>query len=294
MLFLLPLTVLGVVLEVSLRQMPNDYKLKKEYLEKYADDIEVLLLGSSHSFYGLNPEYFSQKTFNAAYVSQSLAYDLEILKRQLENSQNIKTVVLPVSVFSLYLRLEDGADSWRVKNYVMYYGMENKGDITNNTELFSNTLPVNYARFKNYYVKNEPAVTCSNLGWGTQFKSENAQDLEATGKVAAERHTQDDNHFEANANALRSVISLCNEKGIKLVMFTPPAYKSYYKNISQTQLKETIETVNKLITECNSCSYINLLENASFVAEDFFDADHLNEKGARKLSLMVDQICLSL
>jgi hypothetical protein len=57
----LPILFFFLVLEIAIRKTPNDYQLKKEYLDKNAAEINTLILGSSHTFYGLNPEYFSKK-----------------------------------------------------------------------------------------------------------------------------------------------------------------------------------------------------------------------------------------
>ena len=79
--FCLPILLGTLVLEVLLRNIPNDYSQKKEYLDENSSEIETLILGSSHSFYGLNPKYFSSKTFNASHISQSLNYDYKIINK---------------------------------------------------------------------------------------------------------------------------------------------------------------------------------------------------------------------
>ena len=50
-------------------------------------------------------------------------------------------------------------------------------------------------------------------------------------------------------------------------------------------LKDT-ENVLKL----NDSIYYNFLTDKSFIAEDYYDADHLNEIGAKKLTLKIDSI----
>ena len=103
---ILPILFFFLVLEIAIRKIPNDYQLKKDYLDKNAAEINTLILGSSHTFYGLNPEYFSKKTFNAAYVSQSLDLDYEILKKYDSKLKNLKTVIVPISYFSLFETLD--------------------------------------------------------------------------------------------------------------------------------------------------------------------------------------------
>ena len=91
-----------ISLEVLIRNIPSDFKDKRDYLEAHSNEIETLILGSSHSFHGLNPEFFSSKTYNAAFSSQILFYDLEILRRYESDLTELEWVILPISPPLLY------------------------------------------------------------------------------------------------------------------------------------------------------------------------------------------------
>jgi hypothetical protein len=65
-LFFLPLLFIGFTMEFLLRNIPNDYKFKKAYLDENAEEVETLILGNSHAFFGVNPQYFSTNAFNAS------------------------------------------------------------------------------------------------------------------------------------------------------------------------------------------------------------------------------------
>ena len=58
--------------EHQLARMPNSYNTKARLIEYAAPDCEVLVLGSSHEYFGINPSFFTQKGFNMANVSQTL------------------------------------------------------------------------------------------------------------------------------------------------------------------------------------------------------------------------------
>ena len=45
----IPIIALAIGLEISLRNIPNSYSYKKEYLDKHSEELEILFLGSSHS-----------------------------------------------------------------------------------------------------------------------------------------------------------------------------------------------------------------------------------------------------
>jgi hypothetical protein len=186
LLFLLPIIIIGVSLEILLRNIPNNYQYKKEFLDKYSDSIRVLFLGSSGAFYGIDPAYCSPKSYNASQVSQSLDYDLETLKKYRNNWSNLKCIAIPINYISLFDKLESGIEAWRVKNYCIYYGMHRSGKLKNYTEVFSSKLDVNLKRLYSYYIEKKPNITCTYLGWGFKNQSRYKQDLEQTGKTTAE------------------------------------------------------------------------------------------------------------
>lgn len=296
--FLLPFLGVALSMEILLRNIPNNYSFKKEYLDKHSNEIETLILGSSHSFYGCNPDFFSSRTFNAAHVSQSLNYDYEIIKKYQDDLHNLKTIILPISYFTLYSKLEIGSESWRVKNYVIYYDMNVFNSVFDCFEILGNQPKVNLKRLYDFYIKanSDYNISCSELGWGTQCKSENAKDLIKTGKTASERHTREDIHSEDHNNIfndnkliLNSIIKWCNMRNVKVLLLTPPAFETYRQNINIEQYNITTKTANDFALKYQNCIYVNLFDDTNFVARDFYDADHLSEIGAKKLSGLIDK-----
>jgi len=290
----LPIFVVAILMEILLRSTPNDYLFKKQYLDKNSSRIETLILGSSHSFYGLNPEYFSSNTFNASHISQSLNYDFEILKKYKDKFKNLKTIILPISYFTLFGKLEAGSESWRVKNYIIYYELNSSKSLVDYSEVLSNRINVNIKRIISYYVFGESTISCTDLGWGTICNSKNARDLAESGKTASKRHTVDINSdkyqqiFQENIFILESIIQWSNKNNIKIMLFTPPAFETYRQNLNQEQLKITINTTSDICSKYDNCIYDNLLSDTNFVATDFFDADHLSDIGAKKLSILIN------
>ncbi|MCL1934384.1 MAG: DUF1574 family protein [Candidatus Azobacteroides sp.] len=289
-LLLLPIVVLAGSMEYLLRQIPNDYTYKKGYLDKHAEEIELLILGSSDAYYGINPVYFSQNTFNACHVSQTLDLDLKVFNKYQDRLNDLKFIIIPISYPTLWVKLESGVESWRIKNYALYYGIKTKSP-EDNSELLNGKLGINIERLYKYYVKKKNDIFSSELGWGTNFSSGNAADLEKTGKATASYHTiktiyskENAKIFTENIEILNSFAELCNRKDVKLILITPPAYRSYRENLNAEQWNKTIETMDDFAAKHNNCYYINWLENPDFTAADFYDANHLNEIGAKKLS----------
>lgn len=291
----LPIIFFILVLEVLLRKIPNDYEFKREYLDKHAHEIETLILGSSHSLYGLDPEYFKSNTFNASHISQSLDYDFEILRKYESKFKSLKTVVLPVSYFSLFSKLEDGTEAWRIKNYTIYYGLKSSKALADHSEFLSNQLNVNLRRLYSHYFAGRSNITCSRLGWGISYNSKNARDLIETGNSAAKRHTRENidsgiykEIFEENVLIVNSIIKWCKKNDVRVLILTPPAFETYRRNLNHDQLAITIKAVMDISIRYDNCKYYNLLDDSSFKATDYYDADHLSEIGAAKLSRLIN------
>lgn len=295
LIFLSPFLVLLILIEILLRNIPNDYKYKREYLDKNSNKIETLILGSSHSFYGIDPDYFSTKTFNASHVSQSLDFDYEILKKYQNRLNRLKIIILPIDYFSLWGKLEVGVESWRVKNYVIYYGIDKSHQYSDYSEVLSNKLLYSINRLFSYYNQNAKSdISCSKLGWGESYKLKYAQDLIKTGETAAKRHTKDINSIQAiqdyyeEVEVLKKMIEWAERNNVKVILFTSPAFETYYKNLDRAQYGQMLKLVNDFAKKYHNCMYLNLMTDKNFLAKDFYDADHLSEFGAKKLSLILD------
>ena len=247
--FLLPVLIICFCSEILLRKIPNDYLYKRNYLDTNSKKIKILFLGSSHVYYGINPAYIKANSFNAAYTSQSLDYDFEILKKYDNKWDSLKYIVVPVDYFSLYSKLETSDEAWRVKNYTIYYGMHTTNKIENYSEILGNKFNINATRLYSFYFKNNSNITCSKLGWGNGYgyNSKDKNDLITSGKEAAIRHlAKSDHYFSENVEILKSIIEFAKAKNIKVILFTSPAYKTYVQNLDKTQLNYTINEVTKL------------------------------------------------
>lgn len=289
--FTLPVLLSVICIEVLTRNIPNDYSYKKKYLDRNAKNIEVLILGSSTTYFGIDPQFIKLKTFNAAHVAQSLNFDLEILKKYKSQLNSLRYIVVPVDYASLYYRLEKSPEAIREKNYEIYYGI-NRGNIFQiNMGLLDENVNTPL-RLYQYYFKKRSDISCSALGWGTKFNSKNNKDLISTGEKAAKRHFAlfKGQNFNENIADLKEMIRFASAAKIKIIFFTAPVYKSYVEKMEIDKMNNTINYLGALADSNPSTKYYNLLTDNSFNASDFYDANHVNEMGARKLSLKIDSL----
>lgn len=276
-------------MEFLLRKIPNDYDYKNNYLKNNAQKIETIFFGSSHTFRGVNPIFFSGNSFNASHISQSIDLDYKILEKNSDKFNNLKFIFIPIDYFTLVGRTSTGVENWRVKNYNIYYKLNLSLNPIYYFETFSFSFKQNFLRIKNYYVHNISNITCDELGFGIEEKTN--IDLLETGIKNAKRHTKKNKkYFDDSIETLTNFINFSEKKNIKIVFYTSPAYYTYVENLDSLQLYNTISTIDSISKIHSNTFYFNLLNNKTFTKEDFRDADHLNKNGAEKLTKILDSI----
>jgi len=277
-------------MEYMLRKIPNDYAYKRNYLDKYSNNIQVIFFGNSHIYYGIDPELISKNSFNASHVSQSIDYDSKIFFKYANEWDSLEFIVLNISYSSLFSKIsEEESSKWRIKNYIIYYYLYKDFNFRNFTELFSLPFKSSITRIKKYFITNKNEITCSKKGYGINQRKK--KDLVISGKSAAKRHTKSD--FAAlndNVLLIEELISHAKKNGIKVILLTPPAYRTYSNSLNSTQLILSIKTAQNLANKHVNCDYYNFLTDVIFFSEDFRDADHLDSKGAIKFSNLINQL----
>lgn len=280
------------LMEIFIRQIPNEYKLKRNYLDNYSDSIEVLFLGSSEIHTGLNPEYTSKRSFNAAHPAQTMDYCYALLDKYKNDWGRLEYIVLEISYPMLYMKMEDSNEAWRVKNYNIYYGIHLSTKLKSNTEILNGRLFDHIVRLFKNYVKGIDEIFCSDLGWYISSDIESPEFLCQHGKIAAEDHTISPEYqrFYEMRSALDSIIEFSQKNECQIVMCTPPVYKAYSENVNKSQMDSILSTMAEIIEKHSNCSYINLMDSKIFKDQDFFNSNHLNDKGAKKLTQIIDSL----
>ena len=289
-LLILPIITISLIMEFSLRTIPNSYKVKKEYLDRHSNEIEILILGSSHASMGINPDFIDGVCYNAAMTSQSIDIDFKILKKYEGQWNNLKFIILPIDYFTLYSRLESDIESWRVKDYILYYKLPFENGIKNHFEIFSSSLKLNTRRLNNYYFLHKSELYYTELG-NEKFSIEKTEyELITSGQNAAKRHTANSTvFFTKNLDILNQLEIFCIKNNINLILYTSPGYKSYTSLLDSTQINTTIKSMRKLSNKNHNCIYKSFLIDSSFNKNDFYDGDHLNQVGAKKLSELINK-----
>ena len=297
LLFLLPLFVVAIPLEYLIRQVPNPYKYKYEWMQKHAEDVECIILGSSHTFYGIRPEFFGDKSFNLANVSQGLSQDLFLLKYWADRYKNLKTVVFPISFYTWFSHgLEAGSESYRCRYYKIYMDCDFYPDFSLYNLEMSDFRTAKGKLMKILRPDTDPGY--DEYGWGNTFKlsGKNMYNWnDGTEAMAAvERHKAKNwENIERNYSLMKELADFCKCHGIQLILITTPCWNTYYSHLEEGQLKKMYEMTHQFQKEYD-LTYFDYMKDSRFVADDFFDSNHLSDVGAVKFSKILDQDIQSL
>lgn len=294
-LFALLILVTYILMEVMVRRIPNEYKYKKEYLDNESGNIEILFIGASDAACGLNPTYTRRRSFNASHPAQSLDYCYEILRKYESKLSSLKYIVLVANYRTLFYKMEESSDSFREKNYTLYYDISNSKRLISHAEISNGQLFQHFIRLVDYYIKNIDEINCDENGWEiTQDEETPLDSLVITGIRAAKRHSvpKGKQYFGEMKFFLDSIIDFSKRNNSKIILCTPPVYKSYRENFEKTQIDSTINALVMAAKETDNCIYINLLCDNRFKESDFLDGDHLNNNGAKKLTLVIDSLIM--
>ncbi|HEX2618394.1 MAG TPA: hypothetical protein VHL57_12680 [Flavobacteriales bacterium] len=290
LLFMLPVLLLLAAMERGLRRIPNDYSYKRTFWEQRPNDIHVLVLGSSHSFHDVDPSVFHDKGFNASHPSQSIDLDDLLFRTYAEGLDSLSFVIVPMAYNTLAVQLHTGIEAWRLKNYAIYYELPVSWWPGDHVELVQGTFKTQAKRLWDHWRWGANERTCTELGFCARDGAAAQLDLEQSGPEAAKRHTRPDRAlFATNLGHVQDIIALAKQHRARVLLYTPPAYRTYREHLDPEQWRATQAAAQQLV-EPGVVSYHDLLASAAFDSTDFHDADHLNTIGAHKLSAMLDSL----
>jgi hypothetical protein len=145
------------------------------------------------------------------------------------------------------------------------------------------------------YAKNGFVNDCDTNGWGTNYKKKDRIGPELIAKERAQQQEDGSVDFVANSERIDSIIRFCKQKNIKVVIVSMPQTHLYSSYLNQKKLKLIFKTCQNFQTNnFKDVYYLNLFNENRFSDEDFYDSDHLNEVGAKKCSIIVDEFINSI
>jgi lysophospholipase L1-like esterase len=77
-------------------------------------------------------------------------------------------------------------------------------------------------------------------------------------------------------------------RSVLVLLVTTPTYHTYYDNLDAGQLGEMYSIIDSLKQQYH-LEYYDYLKDTRFVADDFWDGDHLSDLGAAKFTKILNE-----
>lgn len=281
-LLILPPLAVG---EAYVRSQPNPAKSKHAFLTARSAEVETLILGSSHTYYGLIADTLHPAAYNAAQVSQTYSYDYFVLTAY--PFPRLRTVVLPLSDFSLYEELEGGPEWYLATRYRLYM------DCPRHSRF--GLYGFEFTAFKVFVEKLKQLWRPRRMHWsergtGLEYTLENRAAAWDNGadRAAVNRHLDFARLAEKGEPWLARIAAWCEARNVRLVLLSTPLRPSYRAAQLPAQTADTEARATRLLRRYpRTVRRIDLRDDPRFGATDFYDADHLSLQGAAKLSRLL-------
>ncbi len=264
------------------RYIPNIYddtnfllyaKKKKLGLEKRINEIETIVLRGSYSDYAFNPELM-KKSFNFGLTSS----DLYIAYYQYVNYRmrlsNLKNVVYFLNIPSPGYSLISTAERYRAVAYNYFFNIpyQKKNAIVRRSE-----------RIVLKKIKKLKFVINVDNYWG--YTSEKPYS-KIPADIRVKTHLRENLREPDQLEWFNKLAELVHEDKRNFIIVIPPFRSDYKKLLPSKQVlfkKFFRSNVKHLII-------IDLYDSILFNDDDFGDTDHLNEKGALKITNEIKKI----
>lgn len=273
-------------------------KVKMDYFWQYRDTAEIVIIGSSRSFAGMDVEYIeSGFAVNMAYSAQDL----------MSTHFFVQNYILPLMPKLKVIALTLDYDRWYVKDenwnvwfsdipgyeYDKNHGYWHDGVIGDMVAASQRALNPDAAEYE-LYGYHRGLYKSSSVGWGGDIP-EVAYDVNW--------FTNDQSGFAYNLQKLDETIELAHNFGVHVVGVVYPQSPNFVKTNAwgrygptRESAKVMEETVLELAKGYSNFTVLDAYHdgNHDFSSEDFSNEDHLGLAGAQKMARSLDSLIKTL
>ena len=285
-----PLTIF-IVWNFALSKIPSSYGIKNDLINKNINDVELINVGTSREFDGINPELFPIKSLNLANNGQDIYYDVEIIKVAVQKLNSLKYILFGIYPNTL---IRDINDTARATYYYRVYGIKpkNKSIFDPLRLIYSNVyIPSQGIAWLLFNADVNITSTINNWGWTNHRQLKSKIDASAEKELAILHSNQmtdakNEETIQKNITLLKSLKALIESKKIKIIFFTVPTLPVYHKFFIKNGIEKYQTIINDLTVHFNTKHY-NYIDDQRFYENEFADGSHLNILGAKKFSNII-------
>lgn len=283
--FALLVAVPLICAEIYVESLPNPSRYKHEWMTEHSRSVNTLILGSSHTFYGVRPDLLSVPSFNLAQISQTYRYDDYLLRHYPTDS--LRNVILPYSYFSIYEDFESvPRERWCAIRYRIYMDCDIHPRLSYYGFEFSS---VNSLTEKLSSLWRPSVFSWDSLGWGSNYKLSMRDEPWDNGSESATYNTYADTSLvDMNVAILDSMMTYLDRRDVNLLLITTPLSPKFRAAQSARQVERNAAVLDRLLHMHPNVKYLDFSADTLFGDSDFFDSHHLSDYGAIKLTKMLE------
>ena len=244
-----------------------------------------MVTGVSHAYAGTDISEFSMPGIKLALTSQDLFYDYELAKLAINHKKGLKYAIIGVSPFSLHYDLSKSVNVGRCFGYYPMVKSVHNCPISESKikELF------NEAYIHSYDLFDSELIAQHLFGCNSLDKAFTLNDLMEVRKKLADAGKQFPETAIENKIILRNYVTDCIKADVLPILVIYPVSEFYNKYFSLKKFSEVRGILEDYSEEFNIPFY-DFSNDKRFTISDFFDVEHLNVRGAEKISQILDKV----
>ncbi len=273
--------------ELYVENLPNPSRSKHQWMLEHSPSLNTLILGSSHTFYGVRPDLMPVPAFNLAQPSQTYRYDWYLLRHY--PTPNLRNAILSFSYFSLYEDFESmPTERWNAIRYRLYMDCDIHPRISYYGFEFSS---INSLVEKLKTLWKPQQLSWDSLGYGTDYQLATRPEPWDNGHDAATNNTYADTSLVSmNTALLDSMMTYLRDRHIRFLLITTPLSPHFIEAQAPSQLLRNSAVLTRLLHKHPEVEYLDFSRDTTFHDSDFYDSHHLNEQGAAKLTRILSPL----
>lgn len=290
----LPVALLYLAAEVYISVYPNNFNTRAAYIQNNAD-VSAVFFGSSHTQYGLNPEFLEAKTANLAYSGQDYQIDNALFFKYVPRLRKLKYVFLEFDYFSLEEKIPH--QFFKIPWYYKHHGFQIEPvSFLNKISLYSSS-PTFFNRYladKLNPFSESPAVNRfgftvhDNTGDFFTLNFDSLKIEKSAAKRLKDRHAEESiKNYTFNKAKLEEILTYCKAHDLQVVLVKFPVFKTYRERYNPKKLMRSQKCLDSL-KKAYDLTILDFESDSDFNLNDFKDDDHLNESGAEKLTKKIN------
>ncbi len=278
-------------------------------------DIKSVILGSSYAYQGF-PQELLENSVNLSLFSGDFTLSYSLIKKITEITST-RNFIICIGLYDVFFEFSMGeATTFPVSRYFckshnIEYNFRSKvekpkSETDNHSLLGPLDLLVQQICKKNHphYFNDEELSRLNSLLLDEAIVQESVDFINARNNStdfsyssvdilkrvkALAKNCQRKHSFENNKKILSSLLSLIDKTNSNLHFIVMPFTHFYVENFDETLKNETLAYIKSIVND-NNVFMTDLSTHKAFTPEDFYDSDHLNFNGAKKLCNLVKEL----